>query len=305
MGIFSRRDRPLSSRHGSKEPSTAARGCLSAFLIVWGLGFAGGGVAVLLSEAGPGDLSGWLRVLFAAPFVLGGLAAIVFGFAIALGMPLRRGRRDAAAEQAALLGPRTLRPTRRAGCVLFFLAPFTAIWVTIVVGIFVKTGDPDGPPWFFAVVFGAATLGLCAFTGYQLLALTNPRAEIDLEVDEVGIGDLVEVPWRLVGSTSRLGSLTIALVGREEASYTRGTDRVTDRHDFFERVLLRSEDVVTTPRGQLELRVPKDGVPSFESDSNKIAWLLRFSSPIRRWPDVADEIALPVGPGSSSARRTS
>lgn len=296
MGLLSRRERPLSSRG---EPTKLGRGCVALFLCVWGLGFAAGGIAAL-SGAMSGGSPGFGELALGIVFTALGSGAVGFGLMIAMGR-IGTGARHAAAagtvptaapSLAPSIGPRVLRPTSARGCLLVFLVPFTAAWIAGVI-VAMTAASALWPVLAFFAVAGLALALLCL---HQILALTNPRAEIVLDGDEVPIGEIVELPWRLEGSTSRLTALTIELVGREEASYTRGTNRVTDREEFHASTLFSGKLGGADAQGTLRVTMPACAVPSFQGRSNQILWLVRFKAPIRFWPDVKDEIALPVGP---------
>ncbi|MBI5850579.1 MAG: hypothetical protein HZB39_06000 [Planctomycetes bacterium] len=300
MGFLSRRRRPLSSRG---ELTKGGRGCVALFLSVWGLGFAAGGIAALsgaLSGGGPGGGELALGIVFTAL----GAGAIGLGLMFATGRMGTGARQTATAGTvptaaptlAPSIGPRVLRATSARGCLLVFLVPFTAAWIAGVV----VAMNAVGVLWPVLAFFAVAGLALALLCVHQILALTNPRAEIVLDGDEVPIGEIVELPWRLAGSTSRLTTLTIELVGREEASYTRGTNRVTDREEFHTQTLHAGALGGADAQGTLRVQMPACAVPTFDGRSNKLLWLVRFKAPIRFWPDVRDEIALPVGPPRAS-----
>ena len=166
-------------------------------------------------------------------------------------------------------------------------------------------GDAMG--WLFLLVFGGAGIAMVLVVLYLLLSLTNPSAEIEVDADggeSFAVGRTTTVVWRMRGSTNRLPSLTIALEGAEEASYTRGTDRATDRETFYRQVLAEGPELLADAARdtELEVTIPAGGVPSFEAGSNKIVWRLCFEAEIPWWPDVKDQIVIPVGPGSDDAR---
>jgi hypothetical protein len=304
----SRSKRPISSHGGRRELRGCGRWFVALFLIVWGLGFGGGGVAAMGSDDG----------LFGFVFVAIGSLAILAGLGIALGwrtpwsrrgplldpaLAAGRGEPPAASlfpvsgPAAAAPGPVTLRAGTRRGCVVLALWPFTLFWWGLIAFLFAEAGEPDGPPMFMALIFGLFGLALIAAAVHQTLALSNPRTEVDLERAELPVDGESTLTWRLVGSTARLSTLKFELIGREEASYTRGTDRVTDRHDFHTETLLETSVLGLAAGGRIALRLPPRAVPSFAARSNKIRWLLRVRGPIRLWPDVDDTIELPVGPG--------
>lgn len=292
MAFLRRRPKPISSRADGK----SGRGCTGLFLLVWGLGFLAGGVTMLSGALE----SGTTRWLIGIPFTLLGGGAVGFGLLLVSG---RIGRGDAARPLVApsgligpvQRGPRTLHGRARRGCRVGCLVPFTAIWLSALVFVCSKAADEGGFLWIVAGVLGAAGVALVLVCVHQVLALTNPRPELDIEVDEIAIGAPVELTWRLVGSTSRVGPLTIELIGREHAWYQRGTTRHLDREDFLVQTLHAGTVAGIAAGGTLRFPMPKCAVPSFKSRSNEILWMIRFKGPIRFWPDVFDEIDLPIG----------
>ncbi|MGA0871102.1 MAG: hypothetical protein ACO3UM_19410, partial [Planctomycetota bacterium] len=114
-------------------------------------------------------------------------------------------------------------------------------------------------------------------------------------VDGVIPGVEYDFAWRLVGDTRRLTTLRIELVGIEEASYTRGTNRHTDRHEFHSERLGEWDMLVSEPQGRIRFALPRDAAPTFHGRSNKVGWHIRFVGPIRFWPDIEDLVELPVG----------
>ncbi|MCC6784400.1 MAG: hypothetical protein IT457_16270 [Planctomycetes bacterium] len=300
MGLFRRRPRPISSR---ARTSRTARGCLGGFLVLWGLGFGGGGIALIASatESGQVDVG---ALTIGAVLASIGCGVLVLGLLVWSGR-IGQGGNDVtltgvvptgAPPRPNLPGPIVLRPQRNRGCLLAVLLPFSLGWLGVLSFAAFHAGALEFGGSVMLAIFGAIALGLLVSCGYLILAMTNPSAELVLDLEEVPIGESVDLPWRLIGSTSRLSTLTIELVGREEATYSRGTNRVTDREEFHRSTLLRVDLGGLDARGTLRLRMPDNAVPSFRARSNQLVWLLRFSAPIRRWPDVKDEVILPVGP---------
>lgn len=262
---------------------------------MWGAGFGMGGFSMASGAQAPVDLIAIVCGVLGAGAVLLG-AFLLFGPRPAPELPDGVAARAtlAAPRRAATTGPAVLRARASRGCALTLLLPIST---ALLVGSYrMLLGDPDGG----LRVFGIALLVLGLLGGIGVLhvglSLLNPRAEVVLESAEITVGTPIEVPWRLVGSTSRLSTLRIELIGREEASYQRGTTRQTDRHDFFRVTLMKSDVDRTEASGHLRIEMPPCAVPSFSSRSNQIRWFLRFHAPIRWWPDVRDEIEIPVGP---------
>ena len=303
--------RPISSGK-----SKGGRGCLGLFLIVWGTGFGGGGLMALIGGFdSPANEDEWVRWLIGPLFTLIGGGAVVFGLLTLLGKVKPGGIRKSqataapkplAAASGSPTGNVVLRAGKQKSCALLFMIPFAVGWNTMVVFMADELGG-DAMGWLFLLVFGGAGIAMVLVVLYLLLSLTNPSAEIEVDADggeSFAVGRTTTVVWRMRGSTNRLPSLTIALEGVEEASYTRGTDRVTDRETFCRQVLAEGPELLADAARdtELEVTIPAGGVPSFEAGSNKIVWRLCFEAEIPWWPDVKDQIVIPVGPGSDDAR---
>ena len=161
-------------------------------------------------------------------------------------------------------------------------------------------------PWglsLFLLPFVAVGLGLVAAVGYFALALTNPRPRLALLSGETRIGSSCTLEWRLEGAARRISRLRIALEGREEATYRRGTDTQTDRQVFHRVELLDSPFAPEVERGQLTAAIPDDTMHSFAAPHNRVVWAVTVRGEIPRWPDVSEELPLEVLPMAAEAVR--
>jgi hypothetical protein len=180
------------------------------------------------------------------------------------------------------------------------LIAVAAFWNGIV-GVFVwqwwksyRADAVDGCLTLFLIPFVLIGLLLVVSVPYQILAAFNPRPILSFDRRRIEIGDAVNLSWRFHGSASRISRLTITVTGREEASYRRGTDRVTDKETFAELVLVDTGHGVG--RGNARFDVPADTMHSFEAPSNKIVWRLKLHGVIANWPDVMEEFPLVIHP---------
>jgi hypothetical protein len=270
--------------------------------MVWGLAFGGGGAAAYFSESG--DSAWW----FAAIFVVIGAAAFFGGLlllvarpktTVALASPQQAGGVSSVRRELAPDGRYVLRPAAYRGCKVLFLGIFATGFTVATVFMFSARGS-GGPPTFMAVIFAFFALLLILATIHQSLAMTNPVPVVYVRSEELAIGTRHRLGFEFTGSTSRLSTIRIEFVGREEASYRRGTDTVTDKNEFlvrtvFERDLMTAGLAAGTARDEFELELGQGIIPTFKSRSNKVMWFLRVVAPIRWWPDVGDEIELPIG----------
>jgi hypothetical protein len=86
------------------------------------------------------------------------------------------------------------------------------------------------------------------------------------------------------------------LYGRENATYSRGTETVTAQETFFEMEVLSTQDRREIGFGEVGLVIPSDSMHSFEAPSNKIIWEIEVHGDIERWPDVKETFKIAVLP---------
>jgi hypothetical protein len=137
-------------------------------------------------------------------------------------------------------------------------------------------------------------VGAIAGVGYYFLGLFNPRVHVTLDPGAVPLGGSARVEWRIDGDATRIRALTVTLEGREEATYRRGTDTVTNRSVFLQRQLAR--DTNPLARGSAKLEVPAETMHSFAAPNNRIVWVIKMHGEIPRWPDVNEELPVEVPP---------
>ena len=147
----------------------------------------------------------------------------------------------------------------------------------------------------------AVTTALAGGAVHQFLALFNPRPTLQAARGAVPLGGELEVRYSFTRNTSRITKLQITLRGEEVATYRRGTDTKTDRHTFFEEVLLETTDPGRMRTGTVTIRVPGDLMHSFDASNNKIVWTLKLHGDIPRWPDVALDFPITVLPQPHSS----
>ena len=257
------------------------------------------------------------------PVYLVGLAPLLFlgaGLAVAAhGLRVRRrhglstaagigpGLPTPGAEAA--VGPVELRPRAGPMAKLFGAIVFCLIWNGIVSVFLVQVvqGWQAGErPWGMTlfltpfVLVGAATI---VFVGHFLLAAFNPRPRVTVGRSLVRLGDRVQLEWRFAGRAGRIERLRISLEGREEATYRRGTDTRTDREVFARIPVVDTELGPEIARGVRTVEVPRETMHTFAAVSNKVAWSLKVSGEIARWPDVDEELEVVLHPIDSRELR--
>lgn len=195
-----------------------------------------------------------------------------------------------------LLKPRQTRRAKFIGFVIFalFWNGIVAIFLTQVVGNW-RNGIIEWGLTLFMMPFvlvGAVVVVMAVWHG---MLLSNPRPLLTVSSDAVPMGDEIRIQWGMDGSAEKLTALRIALEGREEATYTRGTDTRTDKHVFAKIPVI--EEVSPVPaQGSRKITIPADTMHSFDATNNKIVWSLRVHGEIPNWPDSDDEFAFIVLP---------
>jgi hypothetical protein len=222
---------------------------------------------------------------------------------------LDRGSRavDIAGAPPASDGPVTLKanssPVGRVFATLFA----TLFWNGIVSVFVVSIGREilNGGVGFFSVFMGLfmvpfVLIGIGIFIAFiaQVLALFNGRAAVTLSKGALRPGESVDIGWKLGGGLFQPQNIRVFVEAREEATYRRGTDTVTDRSVFFRHTLYES---ASGPASSARLALPETAMHSFESSNNKIVWVLTVHGEIRWWPDVKEEYKLLVKPAGPRA----
>ena len=91
--------------------------------------------------------------------------------------------------------------------------------------------------------------------------------------------------------------MVVKLEAQEVARYQRGTDTITERHEFYSREIDRVQHFdVFDDYHSCDITIPDDLMPSFVSKNNRIEWMLRFEGDIARWPDFKEEFKILVTP---------
>ncbi|MCW8985878.1 MAG: DUF3592 domain-containing protein [Thermoanaerobaculales bacterium] len=258
----------------------------------------------------PGDPSKSVLERQFRPKQLLGLIPLVFvlaGWAVAhhgwkkMRVP-RAGEELTTENVAEAAGPLHLKPqvgpAGKVGGALFF-----ALFWNGIVSVFVwqawKGWEQGNPDWFltiFLVPFVLVGLFAIGLIGYFLLAMANPRPRLTITPGRPRLGDVLRLEWKFTGRAARLGNLRIFLEGREEATYQRGTDTITEREVFATLDLVNTQNDWEIPQGAFELTIPSDSMHSFEADANKIIWEIKVEGEILRWPDIDQNFPIRIDP---------
>ncbi|OHB63016.1 MAG: hypothetical protein A2Y77_10725 [Planctomycetes bacterium RBG_13_62_9] len=254
-----------------------------------------------------------LLALFPLPFLLIGLLGIVHtirGKSVAPvpGLPGGPAPIPTCDSRSALrpgdAGEVVLKPRFSAGVKLAGLVIFAAIWNGII-SIFVvdavgdlRHGGLALLPTLFLLPFVAVGVGLIGFVFYQLLALFNPRPALRLRPASIPLGGSAELQWVFTGRTGLIRRLRVTLRGREEATYRRGTNTVTDKRTFYEMELYDTSDWAQVAAGRVGFVMPHDTMHSFKAQNNKVVWEIEVHGTIERWPDVKESFEIEVAPAA-------
>ncbi len=197
---------------------------------------------------------------------------------------------DVANDATVTLKPAT-SPLAKVFGTLFFCLFWNGI-VSVFVGQFIISWRKGHPEWFmglFMIPFVLIGLGLAVWFFRELLALANPRPTLQVTPGTPLAGGNLRVRWSFSDTVARMQRVRVLLVGREAATYRRGTNTTTDHSDFLRLPILDTADRAEMRAGEVEVAVPPDAAPSFVAQNNKLEWFIAVEGEIARWPDVNDE----------------
>lgn len=195
-----------------------------------------------------------------------------------------------------------LQPKMSRGLKLLAMLAFCIIWngvITVLIADVLashRMGKPDWPTTLFAIPFVLVGIGSIVGVIYFLLAFFNPKVSLSLSPAKLRLGDSFKLSWQITGSTDRIKEFSLTLLGQEEATYTRGTNRHTDREVFYEEKLIVSSNSLAIKRGSVEAHVPQSTMHSFVARSNRIVWMIKVHGVIDKWPDVVNSYTIQVHP---------
>jgi hypothetical protein len=146
------------------------------------------------------------------------------------------------------------------------------------------------------IPFVAVGIGLLWGVVYFFLALFNPRVQMTLKRSPLRPGEESDVKWILTGRSDRITHLTIHLEGREEATYRRGTNTVTDKSVFYRQQIADTVKAYEIASGGGKLSIPPRTMHTFAARNNKIVWEIQIRGEIPKWPDVNEQLEIVVLP---------
>ncbi len=268
-----------------------------AFGAIGAVGFGVGLVKKKLAGSTPGATSPGDRLLGrAAPAITGtssGAAAGLAGSAVAGGAgsaleagPAETQFRAGANRRAKLIGT-------------VFVALFWNAIVSVFVVVAIKNPDGDGTPvllFLFLIPFVLIGLVLIGTVAYTALGMFNPRTNLLLRPGHPRLGRPFVLRWRTFGSLGRLQDLKLTIECVEKASYSRGTNRITDEAAIYRQVLMEARPGLELREGRVDVTLPEDLAPTWEGANNRIEWQIKVTGEIKPGPDVNETHTLTVLP---------
>lgn len=132
----------------------------------------------------------------------------------------------------------------------------------------------------------------------------NPlRVELDREF--IAPGETVEATI-LIDKIGVLERIAVHLVCEERASYTRGTDRYTDKHRAYDQKLFAMEldhpevRPLVNPEDPgdwgFRFTVPETAMHSFKAPNNEVVWMLEIRRRYAESSEVSEEFGIMVYP---------
>jgi hypothetical protein len=194
-------------------------------------------------------------------------------------------------------------PLRRL-LITLFVALFWNGIVSVFVILLINQWSRGKFEWFLALFltpFVLIGLFLLFSVFHSLLALFNPRPRLTIHSGQLCLGEAADLEWEFSGSIGKIKQLRIHLEGREEATYSRGTDTVTDKNVFSTIEIVNKQ---TAEPGRARVNIPSTAMHSFKSDHNKVVWEIHVNGKIGFWSDVAESFELEVLPKRSLVNAT-
>jgi hypothetical protein len=155
------------------------------------------------------------------------------------------------------------------------------------------------------LIFVAIGVALMVWVGRPIVArwrVSHP--EITLDKTAYRVGDSFHVVYQQrFKRAADVEHMNLKLLLRETATYQRGTDTYTVRHEDvieeheFPSGHINSNSVV---RQNLSWQIPRDGMHTFLASRNKIEWFLSVEVEISGWPDYEQEYEVKVLPEVAS-----
>jgi hypothetical protein len=202
---------------------------------------------------------------------------------------------SAESSEAAPAGPKQLKPKQSRLVAFGFLFLFATFW-NLVVGVFLVQllFRPQVLLAVFLIPFLLIGLVLVALVVYTFLGLFNPVPQLVIREGHLVPGTSTEVSWSFRGSTHNIRLLKLILVGKEVATYRRGTKTHTDEHEFCVIPFLETSTPHQIASGTATCHIPDRTMHSFTARNNRIEWFIRVHGDVPRFPDIREEFPITV-----------
>jgi hypothetical protein len=215
-------------------------------------------------------------------------------FVIIAGLRTKEPKLDSAQAREHIVVLKGASPVKKA----VGIGLFTLIWNGVVYGIFISDA-----PIFFLLIFGFFGVILLGVTTHSILAIFNPRPEVEITPGNVHPSTPVAMRWRMLGRCDRISTLTITLKCLKVTMETTGSreNRTTQtvKKPLHEKELLQTDSQNEIAQGTLQFVVPDDFPASRPGNTNGIQWQIIFHGSIAHWPDLKQELPFIVYPSLS------
>jgi hypothetical protein len=149
----------------------------------------------------------------------------------------------------------------------------------------------------FAVI-GLVIIGASVFPWIAELRVGKP--EISISTTSVRVGDGFSVDYsQIFKKKADVKGIKVSLLQCERATYSSGSSSTTVTHEEITTEfdsparIFETGDLLTFRRG---IEIPRDGMHTFKTNHNEIAWLLRVKVEIASWPDYREDFEINVQP---------
>ncbi len=189
------------------------------------------------------------------------------------------------------------------GCML----AFAIIWNGFTFGgiaAVLNSNDVDSPiiAWIVLSIFAVVGLGIIGkviHLGLARLKLHPAKMVISRHPLHIGEEFTITFAQQSKGNV-QINAVTAKLLCRESATYRRGTDTHTDRHNVHEDTFVVCEagaaDSFRDVTGEITLRIPEDAMHSFEANRNSVVWVIETHTDVPNWPDYTQHFLLEILP---------
>jgi len=194
------------------------------------------------------------------------------------------------------------------GCGLSFGIPWT-----LIAGVFLVSAAasliedpahnifPAAPVILVSLVFVAIGLMIISASVIPWIAeLRISKPEVAISKNSVRIGDGFSVSYsQTFRQKADVRGIKVSLVKREQATYSSGSSSTTVAHEEpaaeyeYPAKTYEAGEILSFSRG---MEIPQNGMHTFRSAHNQIAWLMRVKMDVAGWPDYLEDFEVYVQP---------